>query len=132
MIRFLKDTMCSTSSNVYEEILKPNKIYTNRIIQFVSCNTTFRGGLQQSGNPFSCILVVPLAMLIQNTSDSYLKLLHSCQQPPEYLQTKTCQQISLNFAMFGRSADNHKQLLFFVTPDFCGGCHLCPFQLPTS
>ena len=71
-------------------------------------------------------------MLIQNTSDSYLKLLHSCHQRPEYLRTKTYQQISLNFAMFGISVDNHKQLFFFVARDFCGGWHLRPFKFPAS
>ena len=31
MIRFLKDRMSSISSYLYEEILKPNKSYKNRI-----------------------------------------------------------------------------------------------------
>ena len=43
-----------------------------------------------------------------------LKLLHSYQQHPEYLYMKTCQLISLSFAMFGWSAKNHIQLLFLV------------------
>ena len=39
MIRFLKDRMSSISSDLYEEILKPNKSHTNRIIQIVPCKT---------------------------------------------------------------------------------------------
>ena len=42
MIRFLKDRMSSISSDLYEEILKPNKSHTNRIIQIVPCKTTLR------------------------------------------------------------------------------------------
>ena len=41
MKRFLKDRMSSIFSDLYEEILKPNKIQTNRIIQIVPCNTVF-------------------------------------------------------------------------------------------
>ena len=41
MKRFLKDGMSSIFSDLYEEILKPNKIQTNRIIQIVPCNTVF-------------------------------------------------------------------------------------------
>ena len=37
MIQFLKDWMSSVSPN--EEILKPNKSHTNRIIQIVLCKT---------------------------------------------------------------------------------------------
>ena len=39
MIRFLKDRMSSISSDLYEEILKPNKSHTNCIIQIVPCKT---------------------------------------------------------------------------------------------
>ena len=41
MIRFLKDRMSSISAELYEEILKPNKSHTNRIIQIVPCKTAF-------------------------------------------------------------------------------------------
>ena len=37
MIRFLKDQVSSMSSELYEEILKPNKSHTNRIIQIFPC-----------------------------------------------------------------------------------------------
>ena len=40
MIRFLKDQMSSVSSGLYEEVLKPNKSHSNRIIQIVLCKTT--------------------------------------------------------------------------------------------
>ena len=40
MIRFLKDRMSSISPDLYEEILKPNKSHTNRIVQIVPCKTT--------------------------------------------------------------------------------------------
>ena len=39
LIRFLKDWMSSTSSDLYEEILKPNKSHTNHIIQIVPFKT---------------------------------------------------------------------------------------------
>ena len=39
MIRFLKDRMISISSDLYEEILKPDMSHTNRIIQIVPCKT---------------------------------------------------------------------------------------------
>ena len=39
MIRFLKDRMSSISSDLYEEILKPIKSHTNRIIEIVPCKT---------------------------------------------------------------------------------------------
>ena len=39
MIRFLKERMSSISSDLYEEILKPNKSHTNRIIKIVPCKT---------------------------------------------------------------------------------------------
>ena len=39
MIGFLKDWMSSISSDLYEEILKPSKSHTNRIIQIVPCKT---------------------------------------------------------------------------------------------
>ena len=42
MIRFLKDRMSSISSDLYEEILKPNKSHTNRIIQIAPCKTALR------------------------------------------------------------------------------------------
>ena len=42
MIQFLKDRMSSVSSDLYEEILKPNKSHTNRIIQIVSRKTALR------------------------------------------------------------------------------------------
>ena len=41
MKRFLKDRMSSIFPDLYEEILKSNKIRTNRIIQIVPCNTVF-------------------------------------------------------------------------------------------
>ena len=41
MIRFLKDRMNSISSDLYEEIVKPAKSHTNRIIQIVPCKTAF-------------------------------------------------------------------------------------------
>ena len=41
MIRFLKDKMSSFFSDLYEDILKPNKIHTNRIIQFVLCKNAY-------------------------------------------------------------------------------------------
>ena len=37
--RFLKDRMSSISSDLYEEILKPNKSITNHITQIVPCKT---------------------------------------------------------------------------------------------
>ena len=40
MIRFLKDRMSFISTDLYEEILEPNKSHTNRIIQ-IACKTTF-------------------------------------------------------------------------------------------
>ena len=40
MIQFLKDQMSSISSDLYEEILKPNKSHTNCTIQIVPCKTT--------------------------------------------------------------------------------------------
>ena len=40
----LKDSMSSISSDLYEEILKPNKSHINRIIQIVPCN----GGLTRN------------------------------------------------------------------------------------
>ena len=42
MIRFLKDRMSSISSDLYEEMLQPNKSHTNRIIQIVPCKTALR------------------------------------------------------------------------------------------
>ena len=42
MIRFLKDRMSFISSDLFEEILKPNKGHTNRIIQIVPCKTALR------------------------------------------------------------------------------------------
>ena len=42
MIRFLKDKMSSVSSDLYEEVLKPNKSHTNRIIQIVLSKTAFK------------------------------------------------------------------------------------------
>ena len=39
MIRFSKERMSSISSDLSEEILKPNKSHTNRIIQIVPCKT---------------------------------------------------------------------------------------------
>ena len=39
LIRFLKDGMSSITSDLYEEILKPNKSYTNHVIQIVLCKT---------------------------------------------------------------------------------------------
>ena len=39
MIQFLKDWMSSISSDLYEEILKPNKSHTNCIIKIVLCKT---------------------------------------------------------------------------------------------
>ena len=41
-MRFLKDRMSSISSDLYEEILKPNKSNTNRIIQIVPCKTALK------------------------------------------------------------------------------------------
>ena len=40
MIRFLKDRMRSTYSDLYKEILKPNKSHTNCTIQIVLCKTS--------------------------------------------------------------------------------------------
>ena len=40
MISFLQDQMSSISSDLYEEILKPNKSHINSIIQIVLCKTT--------------------------------------------------------------------------------------------
>ena len=40
MIWFLKDQMSSISSDLYEEILKPNKSHTNYITEIVPCKTT--------------------------------------------------------------------------------------------
>ena len=40
MIWFLKDQISSMSSDLYEEILKPNEGHTNLIIQIVPCKTT--------------------------------------------------------------------------------------------
>ena len=42
MTQFLKDRMSSISSDLYEEILKPNKNHTNRIIQVIPCQTSLR------------------------------------------------------------------------------------------
>ena len=42
MIQFLKDRMSSISSDLYEEILKPNNSHTNWIIQIILCKTTFK------------------------------------------------------------------------------------------
>ena len=39
MIRFLKDWMSSITSDLYEEILKPNKSHTNHLKQIVLCKT---------------------------------------------------------------------------------------------
>ena len=39
MIQSLKDKMSSISSDLYEEILKPNKIHTNCIMRIVPCKT---------------------------------------------------------------------------------------------
>ena len=47
MIRFLKDRMSSISSDLYEEILKPNKCHTNRIIQIVPCKTALSMALEK-------------------------------------------------------------------------------------
>ena len=41
MIRFLKDKMSSISSDLYADILKPNKIHANGIIQIIPCKTAF-------------------------------------------------------------------------------------------
>ena len=41
LIRFLKDRISSISSDLYEEILKPNESHTNRIIQIVPCKAAF-------------------------------------------------------------------------------------------
>ena len=53
MIRFLKDSMSSISSDMYEEILKPNKSHTNRIIQIVPCKTALRVALSLELEIFS-------------------------------------------------------------------------------
>ena len=90
----------------------------------------FGGGLQQSGHPFSCT----------DSTHSYAHGGHVwisvdlfiCRQPPQYLWTKTCQQIFLKFTKSEWSADSHKQWFFLVVPDFCGGCYLHPFQRPSS
>ena len=42
MKRFLKDRMSSISSDLYEEILKPNKCHTNHIIKIGPCKTTIK------------------------------------------------------------------------------------------
>ena len=42
MTKFLKDRMSSISSDLYEEILKPNKSHTNRIMQIVQCKNTLK------------------------------------------------------------------------------------------
>ena len=39
VIQFSKDQMSSISSDLHEEILKPNKSHTNLIIQIVPCKT---------------------------------------------------------------------------------------------
>ena len=44
MIQFLKDRMSSIFSDLYKEILKPNKSHTNHIIQIVPC----KGGLTRN------------------------------------------------------------------------------------
>ena len=49
MIRFLKDSMSSISSDLYEGILKPNKSHTNRIIQIVLCKTAFTKASSNQG-----------------------------------------------------------------------------------
>ena len=41
MVRFLKDKMNPISLDLYGKILKPNKSYTNHIIQIVSCTTAW-------------------------------------------------------------------------------------------
>ena len=69
---------------------------------------------------------------MEDTSDNRLKLLHLFRQLPEYLSMKTCQQISLNFAMFQWSADNHRQLFFLFAPNFCDSCCLNQLQCPAS
>ena len=49
MIQFLKERMSFISLELYEEILKPNKSHTNRIIQIVPCKTAFtRNNLHDS------------------------------------------------------------------------------------
>ena len=50
MIQFLKDTMSSISSDLYEAILKPNKSHTNRIIHIVRCKTAFNPAISQFKN----------------------------------------------------------------------------------
>ena len=40
MIQFLKDKMSSISSDFYKEILEPNKVHTNCIIEIIPCKTT--------------------------------------------------------------------------------------------
>ena len=50
MIRFLKDTMSSISSDLYKAILKPDKCYANRIIHIVHCKTAFNPTISQFKN----------------------------------------------------------------------------------
>ena len=45
IIRFLKDSMISISSDLHEEILKSNKSHTNRIIKIIPCKTALRPSL---------------------------------------------------------------------------------------
>ena len=40
MIQFIKDWMSPISSDLYEEILKPNQSHTNHAIQINPCKTT--------------------------------------------------------------------------------------------
>ena len=55
MIQFFKDRMSSISSDLYEEILKLNKIHTNRIIQIILCNA---GLTQNNLYDTTCMILI--------------------------------------------------------------------------
>ena len=85
---------------------------------------------QQLGHPFPCAGGTHSHTYAGYVCQFCLKLLHSCQQHPEYLCLKTYQQTSLNFTMFGWSVSNHEQ--FLVALYFLGGFCLHPLQRPSS
>ena len=77
MIRFLKDRMSSISSDLYEEILKPNKSHANRIIQIVPSKTALSLEFQLKTPRVSIFSVSTLVWSILNLNKQ--KYLERCK-----------------------------------------------------
>ena len=66
MIRFLKDRMSSISSDLYEEILKPIKSHTDRIIEIVPCKTALTFA--------ECLIIKVIKSFLPNATFALLPL----------------------------------------------------------